>query len=54
MINKEVLGNSYNRSRRSLIHFCILVFSTLFIKFTCTKFMFEVVPGSSNTGVVIR
>ena len=25
----------------------------LFIKFTCTKYMLEVVPGSSNTGTVI-
>ena len=53
-MNREVLGNSYDRSRRSFVHFCILVFSTLFIKFTCTKFMLEVVPGSSNTGTVIR
>ena len=53
IINKEVLGNSYNRSRRTFIHFCILVFSTLFIKFTCTKYMLEVVPGSPNTGTVI-
>ena len=52
-INKEVLGISYNRSRRSFTHFCIF-FSTLNIKFTCTKYMLEVVPGSSNTGTDIR